>query len=160
MRAIDVSVITVNVTPLLDRPATVTTTGPVVAPEGTVTLRLVALALVTVAAVPLKVTASDAGVVEKFAPTIVTEAPAAPEVGDRLVMLGVGVARKTVAVVEPQIEPVHAVTVVVPVVRPSAKPRSPESLEMLATAVLEELHVTEARVCVPLSPKVPFAVRV
>ena len=47
---------TVNVTPLLAAPATVTTTDPVVAPAGTGTAILVALQLVGVAAVPLKVT--------------------------------------------------------------------------------------------------------
>ena len=43
-------------TPLLDRPPTVTTTFPVVAPEGTGTTMLVLLQLVGVAAVPLNVT--------------------------------------------------------------------------------------------------------
>ena len=48
--------LTVNVTPLLACPLTVTTTAPVVAPEGTGALMLVALQLVGVAAVPLNVT--------------------------------------------------------------------------------------------------------
>jgi len=46
---------TVNVTPLLATPPTVTTTLPVVAPVGTFATMLVALQLVGVAAVPLKV---------------------------------------------------------------------------------------------------------
>src|SRR5258705_11364579 len=47
---------TVKLTPLLAWPETVTTTFPVVAAAGTVTRMLVALQLVTVAAVPLNVT--------------------------------------------------------------------------------------------------------
>jgi hypothetical protein len=48
---------TVKFTPLLARrPRRVTTTFPVVAPEGTVATMVVALQLVTAALVPLKVT--------------------------------------------------------------------------------------------------------
>src|SRR5216684_3231295 len=46
--------ITVKVTPLLSTPPTVTTTGPVVAPAGTVTMMLVALQFeIVVTGVPL-----------------------------------------------------------------------------------------------------------
>ena len=55
-----------------DCPETVTDIGPVVAPVGTVVTSDVAVALVTVAAVPLKVTLFDAGVVLKLVPEIVT----------------------------------------------------------------------------------------
>jgi hypothetical protein len=79
---------TVKVFPLLATPATMTTTLPVVAPVGTVTASVVAVALVTVAAVPLKVTVFDVGVVEKFVPVMVTDAPMAPDVGERVVMVG------------------------------------------------------------------------
>jgi hypothetical protein len=48
--------VTLNVTPLLAVPPTVTTTLPVVAPAGTGTAMLVALQPVGVAAVPLNVT--------------------------------------------------------------------------------------------------------
>jgi hypothetical protein len=48
--------VTVKVIPLLLTPPTVTTTGPVVAPDGTGATIDVALQLVGVAAVPLKVT--------------------------------------------------------------------------------------------------------
>jgi hypothetical protein len=47
---------TVKLTPLLFTPLANTTTFPVVAPEGTVTAMLVALQLVTLAAVPLNFT--------------------------------------------------------------------------------------------------------
>lgn len=48
--------VTVKFTPLLATPPTVTTTLPVVAPAGTDVTMLVVLQLVTVAAIPLKVT--------------------------------------------------------------------------------------------------------
>ena len=49
-------VVTVNATPLLATPPTVTTTGPVLAPAGTEATMLVSLQLLGVAAVPLKMT--------------------------------------------------------------------------------------------------------
>jgi hypothetical protein len=49
--------ITVKLIPLLATPLAVTTTLPVVAPLGTVTVMLLALQLVAVAVVPLNVTA-------------------------------------------------------------------------------------------------------
>jgi len=47
---------TANATPLLASPPTVTTTGPVVAPEGTGTAMLAVLQFVGEAVVPLNVT--------------------------------------------------------------------------------------------------------
>ena len=79
---------TVKLTALLARPPTVTTTFPVVAPLGTGTAMLVALQLVGVPAVPLKVTVLVPWVEPKFVPVIVTDVPTAPDVGDKLVMLG------------------------------------------------------------------------
>jgi hypothetical protein len=52
---------------------------------------------VTVAAVPLKVTVFALIVVPKFVPVIVTEEPTAPDVGERLDIVGVA-ARAYVAV--------------------------------------------------------------
>lgn len=49
---------------------------------------LVALQLVIVAAVPLNLTVLLPWVEPKFVPVIVTAAPTAPDVGERLVMLG------------------------------------------------------------------------
>jgi hypothetical protein len=83
--------VTVKLTPLLATPPTVTTTFPVVAPVGTVTTMLVAPQLVGVATVPLNVTVLVPCVAPKFAPAIVTDAPASPEVGFKLVILGVAV---------------------------------------------------------------------
>src|SRR5258708_5057794 len=87
-----VSARTVKLTPLLARPPTVTTTGPGVAPAGTGATMLVALQFVGVAAVPLNLTVLLPCVAPKFAPVIVTEAPANPDVGFRLAMLGAGTA--------------------------------------------------------------------
>lgn len=50
---------TVKLTPLLLTPLAKTTTFPVVAPEGTVATTLVAVQLVTVAAVPLNFTVPE-----------------------------------------------------------------------------------------------------
>jgi hypothetical protein len=82
---------TVKLTPLLATPATVTTTLPVVAPLGTGATMLVAVQLEGVAAVPLNVTVLLPWVVPKVVPAMVTEAPTAPETGDKLAMCGVTV---------------------------------------------------------------------
>jgi hypothetical protein len=79
---------TVKFTPLLDLFETVTTTLPVVAPVGTVATMLVALQLAAVAVVPLNLTVLVPCVDPKFDPEIVTEAPTAPALGDRLEMVG------------------------------------------------------------------------
>jgi len=79
---------TVKLTPLLAAPETVTTTVPVAAPPGTVAIMFVALQLVAVAAVPWNVTVLVPWIDPKFAPVIVTDAPTAPDVGDKLVMVG------------------------------------------------------------------------
>src|SRR5882762_3032885 len=82
---------TVKDMPLLPTPLSATTALPVVAPVGTVAAIELALQLVIdVAAVPLNFTVLVPCVEPKFEPAIVTKAPTAPVVGDRLVMLGVG----------------------------------------------------------------------
>ena len=81
--------VTVNVTPLLASPPTVTATLPVVAPVGTAATMLELLQLVGVAAVPLNVTVLVPCAAPKFVPAIVMEVPIGPEAGDRLVMFGV-----------------------------------------------------------------------
>lgn len=77
---------TVNVTPLVAVPPAVTTTFPVVAPEGTDVEIEVDVHVPTVAAVPLNVTVP--GVEPKLIPLIVTPAPTAPEVGERPLIVG------------------------------------------------------------------------
>jgi hypothetical protein len=81
---------TVNATPALATLDTVTTTFPVVAPEGTGTTMLVALQHVpqTVAAVPLNLTVLVLWVEPKLVPVIVTESPTSPDVGERLEIAG------------------------------------------------------------------------
>jgi hypothetical protein len=79
---------TVKLTPLLAAPATVTTTFPVVAPDGTGAPMANELQLVGVVGVPLKVTVLEPWLAPKFVPSMVTAAPTAPVVGDRLVIPG------------------------------------------------------------------------
>jgi len=81
-------VVTVKLTPLLDRFPTFTRTLPVVAPVGTGAIMLPALQLLGVADVPLKVRVLVPCVDPKFAPLIVTDVPTDPEVGLRLAMCG------------------------------------------------------------------------
>jgi hypothetical protein len=81
---------TVKLTPLLLTPLARTTTVPDVAPEGTVTAMLAGLQLVAVAVVPLNFTVLAPCVAPKFEPFTVTDAPTAPEVGERLEILGAG----------------------------------------------------------------------
>ena len=73
-------VVTVKFTPLLATPPTVTTTLPVVAPLGTGTTILAGPQLVGVPAVPLNVTVLVPCASPKFAPVIVTDVAAGPDV--------------------------------------------------------------------------------
>src|SRR5262249_59817478 len=70
--------VTVNATPALARPPTVTTTLPVVAPDGTGATMLVADQLVGVAVVPLNVTVLVPCVAPKPVPVRVISAPPRP----------------------------------------------------------------------------------
>jgi hypothetical protein len=76
--------------PLLWAPSTIITTFPVFAKFGTVAIIRVVLQLVTVAAIPLKVTVLVPWLARKLVPMIVTEVPGAADVGDRLLILGAG----------------------------------------------------------------------
>jgi hypothetical protein len=78
----------VKLTELEGCPATVTTTGPFVAFAGTGTTMLVSLHDDGVAGTPLNVTVLDPCDAPKRPPVIVTDVPAFPVVGDRLVMNG------------------------------------------------------------------------
>jgi hypothetical protein len=105
---------TVKGTPLLATPFSVTTTGPLVAPVGTGTTIFAAAQLVGVPAVPLKLTVLVPWVEPKFVPVTVTDWPTGPEVGDKLVMLGVG---RTVNAT-PLLATPFSVTTTLPVVAP------------------------------------------
>lgn len=83
---------TVNRTPLLAGPF-FTTTLPVVAAVGTIATIVVAFQLVAVANTPLNFTVLDPWVFPKPLPIMVTEAPTAPELGDRLLITGFALAR-------------------------------------------------------------------
>lgn len=80
---------TVKLTPVLGTPFIVTTTLPDVAPVGTGTKIAVGLNEVGVAATPLKVTVATVWSQPKFDPEIVMTLPGSPEVGDKLLMIGV-----------------------------------------------------------------------
>jgi len=110
-------VVTVNSTPLLATPpdaaVDVTTTLPVVAPFGTAAIMLVLLQLADPANVPLNVTVP--WVAPKFVPVMVTKVDTGPEVGFKLVMLGVGITTKSA----PLLATPPTVTTMLPVVAPA-----------------------------------------
>jgi hypothetical protein len=106
---------TVKLLPLLATPLAFTTTFPVVAPVGTVVVMLVALQAPTVAVVPLNLTVPVPCVAPKFVPVIVTGAPTAPVVGDRLVMLGAGTTVKLLPLLATPLEFTTTFPVVAPV---------------------------------------------
>jgi hypothetical protein len=89
--------ITVKATPLLATPDTVTTTFPVVAAVGTVTLIVVEFQLVKLAVVPLNFTLLPK-LVPKPVPVIVTAVPTDPDVTERLVMLGAAAANRAMPI--------------------------------------------------------------
>src|SRR6266404_161796 len=156
---------TVKFTPLLAAPPTVTTTFPVVVPNGTGTTMLVALQLVGVPAVPLKVTVLVPCVVPKFAPAIVTDVPTTPDVGFRLVMLGGG--EVTVKFI-PLLATPPTVTTTLPVVAPAGTAATMLVVLQLAGVAATPLNFTVPVPCpaptsaplivtdVPTSPDVGF----
>lgn len=119
---------TVNPTPVLATPETVTTTFPVVAADGTGATMLVSLQLVGVAAVPLNLIVLVPCVAPKFVPVMVTEAPGAPDVGERLEIVGVG---RTVKAL-PLLATPETVTTTFPLVAPAGT----GSLMLVALQVL------------------------
>jgi hypothetical protein len=86
-----IAVITVKLTPLEDTEFTVTTTLPLVAPAGTGTVIEPGLHPDGAACVPLNETVLDPCVEPKPVPVIVINAPAEPEVGDKVATLGITV---------------------------------------------------------------------
>jgi hypothetical protein len=80
--------LTVKVNPLLAIPETVTTILPVVPPVGTGTVMLPGPQLMGAPAIPLNVTVLVPCAAPKFTPVIETEAPTAPDVGDKLLRTG------------------------------------------------------------------------
>ncbi len=136
---------TVKLTPLLALLETVTTTLPVVAPEGTVVTKLVALQLVTLAVVPLNFSVLVPCDEPKVVPDIVTDAPTAPEVIERLAMCGVTV-KFTPLLAVPE-----TVMTTLPVVAPEGTVVTMLELPQLVAVAVVPLNLT---VLVPwLDPK-------
>ena len=104
----------------------VTTTGtvcPAARPLGTVAKIAVSFRLTIVAAAPPNVTVLLPFVAPKLAPEIATQEPTAAEPGARPTICGgAAVAAPTVSVLEPQMEPVQALTVAEPCATPNAVP--------------------------------------
>src|SRR5213594_88589 len=142
---------TVNDTPALATPLTVTTTLPVVAPAGTGATIEVALQLAGVATVPLNVTALVPWVEPKLPPAMVTDAPTAPAAADKLLMLGTAsTVNDTPALATPL-----AVTTTLPVVAPAGTGATIEVALQLAGVATVPLNVTAL---VPwVEPKLPPA---
>jgi hypothetical protein len=137
-------VVIVKPRPLLATPPTVTTTLPVVAPVGTFVAMLVVLQLVTVAAVPLNVTALLPCVGPKFVPVIVTAVPTGPEVGFRFVIVGVD----TVTVkLTPLLAVPPTVTTTFPVVAPLGTAVAMLVVLQLVTVAAVPLNVTVLAPC-------------
>src|ERR1700704_340242 len=136
---------TVKGEPLLAVPNTFTTTLPVVAPTGTVTVMLVALqALAAAAAVPLKVTVLVPCGVPKLVPVMVIDTPTAPEVRLRLVMVG----GRTIVNGNPLLATPNTVTTTLPVVAPAGTNTVMlVALQALAAAAVFPLKVTVLDPC-------------
>ena len=78
-----------------DPPEFVSVTGPVVAPNGTVVVTVVAVTALMIEAAPLKKTLlSDGVIVLKLIPVIVTAVPIVPFPGERLLIDGGGLTIK------------------------------------------------------------------
>ena len=106
---------------------------PVVAPEGTGTTIKVALQLVGVAAVPLNLTVLEPCAAPKFVPVTVIDVPIAPDVGDKLVMLGVAITVKD----DPLLATLLTVTTTFPVVAPVGTVATIDvALQLVAVAVV------------------------
>jgi hypothetical protein len=131
--------VTVKLTPLLATPPTVTTTLPVVAPAGTVATMLVALQLVGAAVTPLNFTVLVPCVAPKFAPLIVTDAPTTPDVGFKLVILGVGTGTVKLT---PLLAAPPTVTTTFPVVAPAGTGAAMLVALQLVGAAATPLNVT------------------
>jgi len=138
--------VTVNVTPLLATPPTVTTTLPVVAPLGTGTTMTVALQFVGVPAVPLNVTVLDPCVPPKFVPVIVTDVPTGPDVTFRLPMLGAG---DVTVNVTPLLATPPTVTTTLPVVAPLGTGTTMTVALQFVGVPAVPLNVTVLDPCVP-----------
>lgn len=130
---------TVKLIPLVFTPLAFATTLPFVALVGTVVTIEVALQLMMVAAIPLNLTVPVPWVEPKLVPVIVTEAPTAPVVVDKLVMLGVA---NTVNDLPPLATPL-TVTTTLPVVAPVGTVATIEvALQLVIVVAVVPLNLT------------------
>ena len=130
--------ITVNVAALVTVPAgVVTAMAPLVAPVGTVAVIWLAESTTYVALLPLKVTELAP---VKLVPVIVTEAPTAPLVGEKLVIVG---PRITVNVAALVAVPAGVVTAMAPLVAPAGTLAVIWLAELTTYVALLPLKVTE-----------------
>jgi hypothetical protein len=132
---------------LLATPATVTTTLPVVAPLGTLATMLPALQLVIEAVSPLKSTVLVPWLLPKFEPVMVTDVPTAPELGERLVIVGNEVPSVTVKITQLLPTPPTAI-VTQPVVAPLGTGTTMLVLLQLDGVAAIPLNVTVLLPCV------------
>jgi hypothetical protein len=129
--------VTVKVTPLLATPPAVTTTFPVVAPDGTYAVMAVALQLVGVAVVPLKVTVLVPCVAPKFWPVSVTKLPTGPAAGLRLVMFGGHTIPKLTSLLDNWLTTTEINALVVPGEKPGIVTTMLVSLQLFTVAAVE-----------------------
>ena len=109
-----------------------------VAPDGTDATICVLLQLVGLAAVPLNVTLLVPCVEPKFVPVMVTDVPTAPDVGDKLVILGVG----TTVKLTPLLALPPTVTTTLPVVAPLGTGATIDVKLQLVGVVVVPLNLT------------------
>jgi hypothetical protein len=100
--------------------------------------------LVIVVVVPLKVTVLAPCVDWKCAPVIVTDAPTAPELGDRLVMLGAGTTANDLALLATPL----TVTTTLPEVAPVGTVATIDVAPQLVAVATVPLNVTVLAPCV------------
>jgi hypothetical protein len=105
---------TVNGTPLLGAPLTITVTFPVVAAAGTSAVITLLFQLVVVAVVPLKATVLFPCVKPKLVPVMVTAVPGGPWFGERFATVGAGIVNKA-----PLLGVPFTVTITFPVLAPN-----------------------------------------
>jgi len=142
---------------------TVTEILPVVAPVGTMTVMLVFVDDVTAAIVLLNLTIWSVGVVLKFVPLMITSAPAAPVVGLKLVIVGVGNTTKsevlvpvtppTVTEIFPVLAPAGTTVVILVVVDAVTLATTPLNLTTLLAGTLLKL----VPVNMTIAPGAPLA---
>jgi hypothetical protein len=129
---------TLKLTPLLLTPCTRTTTLPVVAPVGTAATMLVADQVVVDAVVPLNVTVLLPFVAPNPLPAIVTDAPTAPVVGERLVIAAAG----TTVNATPLLLTLDTRTTTLPVVAPPGTVATMLVVDQLVVEAVTPLNVT------------------